>query len=195
MGLDRRYVDSRFPGKASQLKVSVCRCKMRMSGLSKVEMSAFIGGRGPYGHGANRREPTRTGPPARATRGQAEANHADRSRQAAEDQRSSHPSAAVSSGETRRSSGDSWITRKTIQPPVSRAVGAEDFAPDAATLRGLRAHPGRRALGPGGIAGEPRDAAEVDGEGQLVAPTRATRKDHPCVAGAASQFRRASDAG
>src|SRR5439155_21729295 len=46
----------------------------------------------------------------------------------------------------------------------------------------------RRALGAGGIAGEPRDAAEVDGEGQFVAPTRATRKDHPCVAGAESQF-------
>jgi hypothetical protein len=35
---------------------------MRMSGLSKVEMSAFIGGRGRYGNGANRLEPTRTGP-------------------------------------------------------------------------------------------------------------------------------------
>ena len=39
-----------------------CRCKIRMSGLSKVEMSAFIGGRGRYGNGANRLESTRTGP-------------------------------------------------------------------------------------------------------------------------------------
>jgi hypothetical protein len=31
-----------------------CRCKIRMSGLSKVEMPAFIGGRGRYGKGANR---------------------------------------------------------------------------------------------------------------------------------------------
>src|SRR6266567_7605833 len=53
----------------------LCRCKMRMSGLSKVEMSAFIGGRGPHGNGANRLEPTRTGQIARATRGQAEADH------------------------------------------------------------------------------------------------------------------------
>jgi hypothetical protein len=51
---------------------------MRMSGLCKVEMSAFIGGRGPHGNGANRLEPTRTGEIAGATRGQAEA---DRSRQ------------------------------------------------------------------------------------------------------------------
>src|SRR6266702_4727878 len=55
--------------------------KMRMSGLCKVEMSAFMGGRGPHGNGANRLESTRTGPAARATRGQAEADQADRSRQ------------------------------------------------------------------------------------------------------------------
>jgi hypothetical protein len=38
----------------SQTPELLCRCKMRMSGLSKVEMSAFIGGRGRYGNGANR---------------------------------------------------------------------------------------------------------------------------------------------
>jgi hypothetical protein len=179
----------------SQASSKLCRCKMRMSGLCKVEMSAFIGGRGRYGNGANRLEPTRTGPAAGATRGQAEADHADRSRQAAKDQRSPHPSTAISSGGTRRSSGDPWITRKTIKPQVNYAVGAEDFEPGAPTLCGLRTHPGRRAPGPGGIAGEPRDAAEVDGEGQSVAPTRATRKNHPCVAGTASPFRRTADAG
>src|ERR1700726_3236336 len=161
---------------------------MRMSGLSKVEMSAFIGGRGPHGNGANRLEPTRTGQIACATRGPAEAAHAGRSRPAAEDERSSDSSAAVWFAGTRRSCSDPWITRESIKPQVRRAVGAEDFAPGAATLRGLWAHAGRRALGPGGIAGEPRDAAQVDDEGQLVAPTRATRKDHPCVARAQSQL-------
>ena len=39
-----------------------CRCKMRMSALCKVEMSGFMDGRGPYGNGADRFEPTRTGP-------------------------------------------------------------------------------------------------------------------------------------
>src|SRR5437870_9752604 len=95
----------------------------------------------------------------------------------------------------RRRSDDPWITRMKSKPRVSRTVGAAHFAPSAPTLRGLRAHAGRRALGAGGIAGEPRDAAEVDGEGQFVAPTRATRKDHPCVAGAESQFWRVGDAG
>ena len=45
-----------------------------------------------------------------------------------------------------------------------------------------------------GIAGEPRDPAQVDGEGQLVVPPRATHKDHPCVARAPRQFRRVGDA-
>src|SRR5882672_3262275 len=39
-----------------------CRCKVRMSGLRKVGMSAFMGGRGPHGNGAHSIESTRTGP-------------------------------------------------------------------------------------------------------------------------------------
>jgi len=39
-----------------------CRRKMRMSGLCKVEMSASMGGRGAHGNGADRFEPTGTGP-------------------------------------------------------------------------------------------------------------------------------------
>src|SRR5260370_14255861 len=35
----------------------LCRRKMRMSGLCKVEMSAFMDGRGAYGNGADRLEP------------------------------------------------------------------------------------------------------------------------------------------
>src|SRR5271156_5103857 len=46
---------------ASQRNAAECRRKMRMSGLCKVEMSAFMEGRGPHGNGANRVEPTRTG--------------------------------------------------------------------------------------------------------------------------------------
>src|SRR5262249_24116970 len=58
---------------------------------------------------------------------QQEGDHADRSRQAAEDQRLPYPSAAVASGGTRRPSGDPWITRTKIKPQVSRVLGAEDF--------------------------------------------------------------------
>jgi hypothetical protein len=49
-----------------------------MSGLSKVEMSAFIGGRGRYGNGANRLEPARMGPATRVARNKAEADHVER---------------------------------------------------------------------------------------------------------------------
>ena len=45
-----------------------CRCKMRIADLSKVEMSAFIGGRGRHGNRANRFELARTGPVAPVTR-------------------------------------------------------------------------------------------------------------------------------
>ena len=96
-----------------------------------------------------------------------------------------------------RKLGDRAVLHGLRGRPSNRrlaALGAEDFAPRAPTLRGLWTHTGRRALGPGGLAGEPRDAAEVDGEGQLMVPPRATHKDHPCVAGAARQFRRVGDA-
>src|ERR1700682_1738744 len=85
----------------SQRTHTNCRCKMRMSGLSKVEMSAFIGGRGRYGNGANRLEPTRTRPATCVTRDQAQADQPDRSGPASEDQRSAHPPIAGCCGETR----------------------------------------------------------------------------------------------
>jgi hypothetical protein len=66
--------------------------------------------------------------------------------QATEDQRSPYPSATASSGGT-RPSGDAWITQTKIKPQISCAVGAKNFAPGAATLCGLRTHPGRRVLG------------------------------------------------
>ena len=45
-----------------QVQVQCCRCKMRMSTLSNVEISVFIGGQERYGNGSNHPEPTRTGP-------------------------------------------------------------------------------------------------------------------------------------
>src|SRR5260370_35231602 len=106
----------RLREEASQRGESGCRCKMRMSCLCKVEMSAFMGGRGAYGNRADRLEPTRTGPIARATRGPAEAGHADRSRQAAEDQRAAHPSFAGGVGDAWGPTGGPWITRGSIEP-------------------------------------------------------------------------------
>src|SRR6202522_3290805 len=60
---------------------------MRMSGLCKVEMSAFMESRGPHGNGANHFEPTRTGPLESVARGRAEAPDADSSSRAAQNNR------------------------------------------------------------------------------------------------------------
>src|SRR5438552_18778829 len=60
---------------------------MRMSGLCKVEMSAFMDVRGPHGGGANHFEPTRTGPIESAGRGTAEASCAGSGSGAAETDR------------------------------------------------------------------------------------------------------------
>src|SRR6202171_3529062 len=101
VGRDASAGHLRLRAGASQRFRPRCRCKMRMSGLSKVEMSGFIGGRGAHGDGADYLEPTRTGPAAGATRDQGEAHQSDRSGPAAEDQRSAHPSVADTSPEVR----------------------------------------------------------------------------------------------
>src|SRR5580658_8486047 len=72
---------------ASQRNAAKCRCKVRMSCLCKVEMSGSMGGRGAHGTGANRFEPTRTGPIESVARGKAEAPDAGRSSRAAESKR------------------------------------------------------------------------------------------------------------
>src|SRR5260370_35555379 len=71
---------------APEASQRIC-CKMRMSGLCKVEMSAFMDGRGPHGDGANHVEPTRTGPIESVARGKAEASFAGSSSCAAESNR------------------------------------------------------------------------------------------------------------
>src|ERR1700688_3198724 len=58
-----------------------------MSGLCKVEMSGFMGGRGADGNRAHRDEPTRTGPVASVARGTAKTFEASRSGAAAESNR------------------------------------------------------------------------------------------------------------
>src|SRR6202008_3149182 len=72
---------------SSQSTHSICRRKMRMSGLCKVEMSAFMDGRGPHGDGANHFEPTRTGPIESVARGTGEASLASSSSGTAENNR------------------------------------------------------------------------------------------------------------
>src|ERR1700685_2549475 len=77
----------RLEKKASQRRGTACRRKMRMSGLCKVEMSAFMDGRGPHGNGANHFEPTRMGSIEGVARGTAETADAGSSRRATENKR------------------------------------------------------------------------------------------------------------
>src|SRR5215469_12495957 len=70
-----------------------CSRKVRMSGLSKIEMSAFMGW-GAHGDGAYRLEPARTGSTEGVARGKAEAFDASGGRRAPEGNRPSGPAAA-----------------------------------------------------------------------------------------------------
>src|SRR6266478_9810724 len=112
--------------RTGQLPNRRCRRKMRMSGLCKVEMSAFMGGRGPHGNGANRLEPTRTGPTARVAGRTARAFNTGRSRPAAQNNRPSGAPVRAAPAGARRPGGDSWITRTALQPQVRCALRAED---------------------------------------------------------------------
>ena len=95
--------------------------------------------------------------------------------------------------------GDSAVVHGLRGRPSNRKlwcfVRAEDSGPGTAAVRGLRADPGCRAFSQGGIGGEPRDPAEVDDPGPVVASPRPACEDHPCVAGTAGLFWRDGDAG
>src|SRR5713226_6698174 len=103
-----------------------CRCKMRMSGLSKVEMSAFMGGWGNHGNGANRLESTRAGPLESVARSRARAFNPGRSGSTSQVVRPSGASAAAAHTGARRPGGDPRITWTAIEPQVSGPVRAED---------------------------------------------------------------------
>jgi len=55
-------------------------------------------------------------------------------------------------------------TRTKINRRLARAVRAENFAPGAATLCGLRTDPGRRALAQEGLSVSRETLRQVDGE-------------------------------
>src|SRR5450755_4578249 len=101
---------------------------MRMSGLCKVEMSASMDGRGPYGNGAKHVEPTRTGPIESVAGGKAEASFAGSSSEAAE---SNRPSSAANAAWDSRARGwcrGSRTTRPAIEPQTRGPMGTQDYA-------------------------------------------------------------------
>src|SRR6202162_6106845 len=175
--------------KASQRTLPQCRRKMRMSGLCKVERSAFMDGRGPHGNGANHFEPTRTGPIESVARGTAEASDAGSSRRAVESKRPPRAADAAAPARARRSLPDSRTARPAIEPQAGDPLGAEGSGAPAPALCGFRTHTGRGTPGPGGFFGEPGDATEVDDPGGLVAAAFPARENDSRMAGAPSLLR------
>src|ERR1700726_2547274 len=166
-----------------------CRRKMRMSGLCKVEMSAFMDGRGPHGDGAHRFEPTRTGPFESVARDTAEAADASSWGPEAEGKRPPGTADAARNSRARGCCPGSRTARPTIEPQAAGPLPAEDSGASAAALCGFRSHVGRRTPGSGGFLREPGDAAEVDDQSGPVAAALSAREKDPRMAGAPSQFR------
>src|ERR1700674_187533 len=135
---------------------------MRMSGLCKVEMSGFMDGRGAYGNGAHRLEPTRTGPLESVARGKLEASDAGLSGRAAESNRPSGATDAAPHSRTRGCCPGSRTTGTAIEPQVGVPVRAEDSGAPTPALCAFRTHAGRRAPGQRGFLRAPGDPAEVD---------------------------------
>src|SRR5260370_7472439 len=166
---------------APEASQRIC-CKMRMSGLCKVEMSAFMDGRGPHGDGANHVEPTRTGPIESVARGKAEASFAGSSSSAAESNRPPGAANATPDSRARRCCPGSRTTRPAIEPQAGSPLGAKDFGAPAPALCGFRAHAGRRTPGPRGFPSEPGDAAQVYHQAAYVVSPLPARELLPCVA-------------
>src|SRR5438874_13685445 len=163
-----------------------CRRKMRMSGLCKVEMSAFMDVRGPHGDGANHFEPTRTGPIESAARGTAEASFAGSGSGAAESNRPPGAADAAADSRARGWCPGSRITRPAIESQAGGPLGAEGFGSRGSALCRLRAHAGRRTLSQGWFRVEPGDSADVDDQSGLLASALPAGEKDPRVAGAKS---------
>jgi len=98
-----------------------------------------------------------------------------------------------------RERGDGALVHGLRGRPSNRRLAARLEQKILARLRQRYADfgptPAAEHLAQEGFSVSPGDAAEVDGEGQLVVPPRAMRKDYSCVAGAPRQFRGVGDAG
>src|ERR1700683_486645 len=101
--IGQRLRNLRFHRQPSQREEEACRRKMRMSGLGKVEISAFMDGRDPQGNRANHFEPTRTGSIESVRRGTAEAVDAGSSGRAVESKRPTRAAHAAAPARVRRS--------------------------------------------------------------------------------------------
>src|ERR1700722_2472816 len=162
---------------------------MRMSGLCKVGMSGFMGGRGAYGDGADRLEPRRTGPIAGVARVGARGIKAGCGGAADEVNRPSGAPVAAALAQGRRQGGDPQVAGATLESEVLWLLPTEGLGSRGSALCRLRAHAGRRALGAGRDSAEPRDLAEMDDRSDLLASRPPAREKDPRLAGAQGQLR------
>src|SRR5260370_3511671 len=156
---------------------------MRMSGLCKVEMSAFMDGRGAHGNGANHFESTRTRPFESVARGTAAASDAGCGSRAAE---SNRPPGAPDVAPHPRTGGccsGSRITMPAIESQAGSPLRAEGVDSRWPALCRLRAHAGRRTLTQGWLPVEPAHPAEVDDQSGLLASAPPAGEKDPRVAG------------
>src|ERR1700733_1349010 len=172
-----------------------CRRKMRMSGLCKVEMSAFMGGRGAHGDGANGLESTRTGSHRSVARSTARTCNPGGRGETITPVGSTSTPAAVGHRQAGRPSRGPWTMGPAIEPQVGPQLRTEGVGAGTPAVCRFRTHVSRRTLGRGRIGSEPGDASEVDDPRGLLAAAQPAREKDLCVAGAQSQFWRAGDAG
>src|SRR5580698_928571 len=100
----------------SQLECECCRRKMRMSGLCKVEMSAFLRAGGPYGRGADRVECEGAGAVEGVARDPTRTFAADRWRTPIATERSSGAAFTAACAQRRRWRAGAWAARPSLEP-------------------------------------------------------------------------------
>ncbi len=146
-----------------QTRRMLCRSKMRMSGLCKVEMSGFIQGGRRDGTGANRVERERTGTVESFTASRRRPSKTNRSGPETAFNRPAGAAFAGPAAQPGRSRNRASIARSRIEPEDSRVGGAACPAPLApGALCGFRSHAGGRTSGASGHERQPRNAAEMD---------------------------------
>src|SRR5580704_2960394 len=94
----------------------LCRRKMRMSGLCKVEMSAFLRAGGPYGRGADRVECEGAGAVEGVARDPTRTFAADRWRTPIATERSSGAAFTAACAQRRRWRAGAWAARPSLEP-------------------------------------------------------------------------------
>src|SRR6202451_3195105 len=167
-----------------------------MSGLCKVEMSAFLGVGGPDGRGADRVERERAGASEGFARSGAWASAADGCGPPFAIERSAGAAIAGASGPGRGSRAGAWAARTSLESQDSRGHRAAQSATAAAAgVCGLRSDAGRRASGAARAAGEPGDAAQVDECRRAAAVPPPKVATGACVAAAPCCLRRTGDDG